>query len=89
MLGGNLPGMRAHVDINAVGDPPAHSEPLPAWQWRIGDLVKWSAGPPVVITLHRLEGAPGQVVVEFGGLDGQVRCDPNRTAMVNRLHAAA
>ena len=66
------------------------SEQLPAWQWRIGDGVQLFRGEPLdVVTLHRMEGVPPQVVVEFAGRDGQYHYEPAWLATVWRYHVAA
>ncbi len=58
---------------------------LPAAEWRIGDLVTVSVEYGMaMVTLHRLEGAPGRVVVEFAGLPGHRSYPPTTMATVHR-----
>ena len=52
MFGGMVRGMGTQIGV---------------WAWKIGDMVVESTGPPLRVTLHRLEGAPGVAVVEFAG----------------------
>ena len=56
----------------------------PAAHWRIGDLLLPRDGSPRVITLHRIEGAPGVAVVEFADISGQTRYQLSHTETISR-----
>lgn len=59
-----MPGPLSDLDGRVRG----MTQPLPARAWKLGDIVLPAAGgSPRRVTLHRMEGAPPQVVVQYAG----------------------
>ena len=58
--------------------------PLPAHQWRTGDVVVPDHGHPRRITLHRVQGAPGDAVVHYAGTDAEHHYPLSHTELIRR-----
>ena len=57
---------------------------LPSHLWRLADIVIPERGDARRVTLHRIEGAPGQAVVMFAGSATEYRFPLDHVEQVHR-----